>query len=196
MRTTVKDIARHSGVSPATVSLVLRKSPLVAEATRTRIESSIDALGYVYHRAAANLRARLTHTVGMIVCEITNPFYAELTAGVDEALDKAGWIAFLANADESPARQDRFIARLREQRVDGVIIAPAEGTSPDACAQWRRQGLPVVQVLRRFGRRGRSCQRGFQARHDARGRAPHGSRSSAHRLHRRRAAGVDGARPR
>jgi LacI family transcriptional regulator len=88
----------------------------------------------------------------MIVCEITNPFYAELTAGVDEALDKAGWIAFLANADESPARQDRFIARLREQRVDGVIIAPAEGTSPDACAQWRRQGLPVVQVLRRFGR--------------------------------------------
>jgi len=153
VRTTVKDIARHSGVSPATVSLVLRKSPLVAEATRARIESSIDALGYVYHRAAATLRARLTHTVGVIVCEITNPFYAELTAGVDEALDHAGWIAFLANADESPARQDRFIARLREQRVDGVIIAPAEGTSSEALAGWRRQGLAVVQVLRRVGRR-------------------------------------------
>ena len=87
MRTTVRDIARHAGVSPATVSLVLRKSPLVAEATRTRIQSSIDALGYVYHRAAANLRMRLTHTVGLLVCEITNPFYAELTAAIDDVLD-------------------------------------------------------------------------------------------------------------
>jgi LacI family transcriptional regulator len=153
VRTTVKDIARHAGVSPATVSLVLRKSPLVADVTRARIESSIDTLGYVYHRAAANLRTRLTHTVGMIVCEITNPFYAELTAGIDEALDKAGWIAFLANTDESPSRQDRFVTRLREQRVDGVIIAPAEGTRAEAFTRWRSQGLPVVQVLRRVGRR-------------------------------------------
>ncbi len=81
MRTTVKDIARHSGVSPATVSLVLRKSPLVAETTRAQVNSSIDALGYVYDRVAANLRARLTRTFGMIVCEITNPFYAELDGG-------------------------------------------------------------------------------------------------------------------
>ena len=57
-RTTVKDIARHAGVSPATVSLVLRNSPLVARPTRERVQSSIGALGYVYDRAAANLRAR------------------------------------------------------------------------------------------------------------------------------------------
>ena len=152
MRATVKDIARHAGVSPATVSLVLGKSPLVADATRKRVESSIDVLGYVYHRAAANLRGRLTHTIGVVICEITNPFYAELTAGIDDALDRAGWVAFLANTAESPVRQERFIARMREQRVDGILLAPAEGTSSRTIEQLRRQGVPVVEVLRRAGR--------------------------------------------
>ena len=127
MRPTVKDIARHAGVSAATVSLVLRNSPLVAAATRAGVQSSIDSLGYVYHRAAANLRTRLTHTVGLVICEITNPFYAELAAGIDDALDQAGWVAFVANTAESPTRQSRFIARMREHRVDGILLAPAEG---------------------------------------------------------------------
>jgi LacI family transcriptional regulator len=149
----VKDIARHAGVSPATVSLVLRKSPLVAEATRAGVQSSIESLGYVYHRAAANLRMRLTHTVGLVICEITNPFYAELAAGVDDALDQAGWVAFVANTAESPDRQGRFIARMREHRVDGILLAPAEGTAAAAVDELKRQGLPVVQMLRRVGGR-------------------------------------------
>ena len=152
-RATVKDIAKRAGVSPATVSLVLRNSPLVARPTRERVRSSITSLGYVYDRAAANLRARLTQTVGLIVCEITNPFYAELTAGIDEALDRAGWVAFLANTAESPLRQDRFIERMREHRVDGLLLSPAEGTDPEIIERLHRLGLPVVQVLRRLGRR-------------------------------------------
>ena len=153
VRPTVKDIARHAGVSPATVSLVLRNSPLVAETTRAGVQSSIHSLGYVYDRAAANLRARLTHTVGLVICEITNPFYAELAAGIDDALDQAGWVAFVANTSESPERQDRFIERMREHRVDGILLAPAEGTSPSSINELGRQGLPVVQMLRRVGQR-------------------------------------------
>ena len=153
MRPTVKDIARDAGVSPATVSLVLRKSPLVAEATRAGVQSSIDSLGYVYHRAAANLRTRLTYTVGLVICEITNPFFAELAAGIDDALDQAGWVAFVANTAESPARQNRFIARMREHRVDGIMLALAEGTSPETVDELKRQGVPVVQMLRRIGKR-------------------------------------------
>ncbi len=152
-RTTLKDIAKHAGVSPATVSLVVRNSPLVASQTRERVRSSLDALGYVYDRAAANLRSRLTHTIGLIVCEITNPFYAELTAGIDDLLDRAGWVAFLANTAESPTRQDRFIARMREHRVDGLLLAPAEGTDPAIIDDLWGHGLPVVQMLRRLGKR-------------------------------------------
>jgi LacI family transcriptional regulator len=152
-RITLKDIARHAGVSPATVSLVLRNNPLAAQPTRERVQLSIDVLGYVYDRAAANLRARYTYTVGLVICEITNPFYAELTAGTDDALDRAGWVAFLANTGESPARQDRFIERMREHRVDGLLLSPAEGTDPEIIERLHRFGMPVVQVLRRLGRR-------------------------------------------
>jgi LacI family transcriptional regulator len=151
-RMTLNDIARDAGVSRATVSLVLRNSPLVARPTRERVQSSMSSLGYVYDRAAANLRARHTHTIGLIVCEITNPFYAELTAGIDEVLDRAGWVAFLANTAESPARQDRFIERMREHRVDGLLLSPAEGTDPAIVERIAGFGLPMVQMLRRLGR--------------------------------------------
>jgi len=150
-RTTFKDIARQAGVSPATVSLVIRNSPLVATETRLRVQSCIDRLDYVYDRSAANLRTRATHTIGLVVCEITNPFYAELTAGIDETLDRAGWVAFLANTAESPLRQERFIARMREHRVDGLLLSPAEGTDPELIERLHRVGMPVVLVLRRLG---------------------------------------------
>ena len=152
-RKTLNDIARHAGVSRATVSLVLRQSPRVAAATRQRVQSSISTLGYVYDRAAANMRTRSTQTIGLLVCEITNPFYAELTAGIDDVLDRAGWVAFLANTAESPARQDRFIARMREHRVDGLLLAPAEGTDPKIIDELRAAGVPVIQMLRRLGKR-------------------------------------------
>jgi LacI family transcriptional regulator len=148
---TLKDIAKHAGVSPATVSLVIRNSPRVAKDTRSRVQSSIAALGYVYDRAAANLRSRTTHTIGLVVCEITNPFYAELTAGIDEVLDREGFVAFLANTAESPARQDRFIGRMREHKVDGLLLSPAEGTDPSIVDDMHRLGLPVVEMLRHLG---------------------------------------------
>jgi LacI family transcriptional regulator len=152
-RVTLKDIAQSAGVSRATVSLVLRNNPVVAQATRERVRSSIESLGYVYDRAAANLRTRCTYTVGLVVCEITNPFYAELTAGIDETLDRAGWVGFLANTAESPVRQDRFIERMREHRVDGLLLCPAEGTNVELIERLHRFDLPVVQILRRLGRR-------------------------------------------
>ena len=151
-RVTLNDIAKSAGVSRATVSLVLRNNPLVARTTAERVQSLIASLGYVYDRTAANLRARRTQTVGLLVCEITNPFYADLTAGIDETLDHAGWVAFLSNTAESPARQDRFIERMREHRVDGLLLCPAEGTKVEIIDRLKSYGLPMVQVLRRLGR--------------------------------------------
>lgn len=147
-RITLTEVANHAGVSRSTVSLVLRGSPLVAPETRDRVQASIEELGYIYNRGAANLRASRTHTVGLLVCEINNPFYAEMTAGVDDVLDEAGWVAFLANTAESPDRQDRFLQRMREHNVDGVILCPAAGTRPDVLERLRRWRLPFVQALR------------------------------------------------
>jgi LacI family transcriptional regulator len=150
-RATLKEIANAVGVSRSTVSLVLRDSPQVARATRERVQAAMAAAGYLYNRGAARLRTGVSHTAGLIVSEITNPFYAELTAGIDAALDRAGWLAFLANSGDQPERQERFIRRIREQGADGIILGPAEGTPRDLPEQLRRQNFPCVQILRHVG---------------------------------------------
>ncbi|KAA0682236.1 LacI family DNA-binding transcriptional regulator [Roseomonas genomospecies 6] len=147
-RITLTEVANHAGVSRSTVSLVLRGSPLVATETRERVQAAIEALGYVYNRGAATLRATRTDTVGLLVCEISNSFYGELTAGVDDVLGEEGVVAFLANTAESPERQDRFLQRMREHNVDGVIVCPTAGTPPDLLERLRRWQLPCVQALR------------------------------------------------
>ncbi len=130
------------------MSLVLRGSRLPARETRERVLSSIAALGYIYDRTAARLRARHSNTIGLVVCEITNPFYAELTAGIDMMLDEAGWVPFLANTGESPERQKRLVQRMCEHGIDGLILCPAEGTSPEFFDWLQQHGPPVVQALR------------------------------------------------
>jgi len=150
---TLKDIAHKAKVSTSTVSLVLRDSPLVADETRAMVQGWIDSLGYVRDRGAANLRSRTSQTIGLVFCEITNPFYAELIAGIDSVLDRSGRIAFIAHTAEDPVRQDRLIHRLREQNVDGIILSAAEGTNPEIIARLQRWQLPCVQTLRHVGRR-------------------------------------------
>jgi LacI family transcriptional regulator len=147
-RATLKDIAADAQVSRSTVSLVVQDSPLVARKTRGRVLASMDRLGYVYNRGAASMRSGLSHTIGLVISEITNPFYAEMSVGIERVLDEKGWLTFFANTNESPARQERFIQRIREQGVDGVIFSPAEGTTADAIADLQRTRMPLVQTLR------------------------------------------------
>lgn len=77
---TLSDVAAQASVSRATVSLVLRRSQLIAAGTRERVEEAVAAVGNIYNRGAARLRTGLSDTIGVIVPEITNPFYADLTA--------------------------------------------------------------------------------------------------------------------
>jgi len=147
-RVTLVDVAQHAGVSRATVSLVLRDSPLIAPATKARVRRSLEAVGYLYNRGAATMRASGTKTVGLLVNQIDNPFFAELTDGISVALDAAGYIAFLSIVQDSVERQQRAILRLREHRVDGVILCPAVGTQAEQIAQLARLGVPVVQTMR------------------------------------------------
>lgn len=147
-RVTLLDVARHARVSRATASLVLRGSPLVAEETRGRVLDSMRQLGYVYHRAAATLRTRRSHTVGLVVTDITNPFFAELTVGIEARLDEANHVLMLANTAESLAKQDRLLATIHENGADGVLICPAEGTPRGVIDELCRHHLPVVLLVR------------------------------------------------
>ncbi|MDO9413928.1 MAG: LacI family DNA-binding transcriptional regulator [Pseudolabrys sp.] len=147
-RLTLRDLAAHADVSPATVSLVLRKSPLVAQVTRERVLASIETLGYVYNRGAASLRTQRTHTVGVAINELANPYFAELTAAIERAFNAIGYSVFLSNSAEDPARQDQFIDTMREYNVDGLIICPAAGTTAKSMQRLIRFNMPCVQVSR------------------------------------------------
>jgi LacI family transcriptional regulator len=147
-RLTLQDLAAHAGVSRATVSLVLANSPLVAEKTRARVLESVRVLGYVYNRGAANLRTRRTHTIGIAINEITNPYFTELTAVLQGAFRDLGRTVFVSNSDEDPARQDQFIATMREYNADGLVICPAEGTEAESLRRLKEQGIACVLLSR------------------------------------------------
>lgn len=148
-RVRLMDVAARAGVSRATVSLVLRKSPLVKAETRAKVEEVMAGLGYVYNRRAANLRSGASRTVGLVLCEITTPNYAQLTAGIDEVLGGEGYMAFIANTAEDAARQRDVLVRMQEHGVDGLIVVPSENTRADALEEGACAGLPCVLAQRR-----------------------------------------------
>ncbi len=149
-RVRIKDVAREAGVALSTAALALRDDSRLREETRRAVREAAARLGYVYDRSAAMMRSGRSHTIGLLVCEITNPFYAELTAGVEEALDAAGYVTMLANTAESALRQRRMLERFREQSVDGVIIMPATGTPASLIDDLEAWNLPHVTVMRGF----------------------------------------------
>jgi LacI family transcriptional regulator len=125
---TLNDIAASCGVSRATVSLVLRGSPLVNKHTRARVEENLRQQGYVYNRAAANLRRRTSSSIALVLNDLGNPFFAEFAAGVDEALGKTGFVTLLGSTGESRAREQAVLSSLVEHGPGGIILSPAEGS--------------------------------------------------------------------
>ncbi len=147
-RTTLMDVARHCGVSRATVSLVLNDSPLVAEVTRDRVRSAMSELGYVYNRAAASLRRQRSDAIGVVVTQITNPYFAEFATGLQDVLAGSGTVPLLAVSNEDRQLQRHLMQSLVERNVDGIVLIPAHGTStsdlPDLL------GTPLVLMARRL----------------------------------------------
>jgi LacI family transcriptional regulator len=147
-RVTLMDVARHCGVSRATVSLVLNDSPLVAEKTRDRVRQAMTELGYVYNRAAASLRTQHSDAIGVVLTNITNPYFAEFATGLQDVLTSSGTVPLLAVSNEDRDLQYRLITSLVERNVDGIVLVPAHGTTPDNLPNLL--GTPLVLLARRL----------------------------------------------
>jgi LacI family transcriptional regulator len=148
-RVTLLDIAADAGVSRATVSLVIRNVPSVADSTRKRVQRSIKRLGYVYHRGAASLRMRQSHAIGLIVSDITNPFFAEVIVAIEERLAAARLVTLLGNTSEDRAKEDRLLKTMQEFPADGILICPAIGRGASSQATILASQLPSVAFARR-----------------------------------------------
>ena len=141
-------IADALEVSTATVSLALRDSPLVADATRSRIKDYARAIGYIYNRRAASLRTRRSGIVGVVVHDIMNPFYAEILRAIESELDRSRHTFILSNHYDQVEKQRDFLDTLMQLGADGVIMSPAIGT-PIADIEFALpNGMPVVLIAR------------------------------------------------
>ena len=123
MPATITDVAARAGVSPATVSRVLQGSPRVSPGALERVRTSMAELDYRPSGVARSLRRQRTGTLGLIVTNITNPFYPEIVRGAEDAAQHMGSSIILCNAAEDPEREIAYLDLLLERRVDGVIVA-------------------------------------------------------------------------
>ncbi|MFF8844233.1 LacI family DNA-binding transcriptional regulator [Streptomyces sp. NPDC015127] len=147
---TIVDVAEHAGVSISTVSHVVNGTRPVAEKTRERVLKAIERTGYRQDTLARSLRRSRTDSVGLVVSDAGQPTFAEMVRGVEHEAARAGYTLLLAHSGEDPAQETRAVQALAARRVDGLIVAPAAGSTGTETEAVRRSGTPVV-ILDRLG---------------------------------------------
>ncbi len=148
-RVTIRDVAHLAQVSLGTVSNVLNNPDVVAAPTRRRVLDAIDKTGFVRSTAAHQLRVGKSRTVGVVLLDIANPFFAEMVRGAEGVLRDKGYVLMVCSTDESTERERRYLRVLEEHRVDGLLITPAEHDLAEVAGLAAR-GVPTV-LLDRYG---------------------------------------------
>ena len=137
---TIKDVAALAGISYTTVSHVVNKTRPVSEEVRLKVEAAIKSLDYVPSAVARSLKAKTTATIGLLVPNSLNPYFAELARGIEDYCERNGYCVILCNSDDNPDKQRSYLRVLLEKRIDGLIVASAGGDSGLA------QGLAGVKT--------------------------------------------------
>jgi LacI family transcriptional regulator len=123
------DIAKRAGVAPITVSRVINNSGYVSQPTRERVEAAVKELGYVPNTIARGLRSKRTHTLALIVTDITNPYFTSMARGVEDAAGASGYTVIYCNTDESESKEEKYANMLAQRQVDGVLLVPSCGNA-------------------------------------------------------------------
>lgn len=148
--TTIQHVAKRAGVAPITVSRVINKSGYVTQPVRERVEAAIAESGYVPNGLARSLRSRRTHTLALVLTDITNPFFTTVARGVEDAASDAGFMVILGNTDEAETKERQYLQMLLQRQVDGILLVPA-GDATESLRVIQQQKTPVVVLDRRVG---------------------------------------------
>lgn len=148
-RLTTKDIARRAGCSQTTVSRVLNGHPYVSEALRARVLEAVRETGYQPNDVARSMVLQKTGVLGLIVSDITNPFYGEISRSIVERAKEQGYSVFLCNSNSDPELQAFYLRLLRQKRVDGIICASVARRDP-LVEELVRGGFPCMTCNRRL----------------------------------------------
>jgi LacI family transcriptional regulator len=146
---TLKEVASRAGVHPATASRALNPATriMVSEEAARRVQLAAEALGYVPNPVARSLRTRRSHTVGVLIPDLTNPLFPPLVRGLEDRLAAAGYVALIGNTDGNDERERMIFGQMQARRIDGLALATARLHHP-LLAEAARAGLPVVLMNR------------------------------------------------
>ena len=147
----IYDVARASGVSVFTVSAVVNKKTHVGKRLRERVEAAIRKLNYRPNLIARSLAKRQTHTIGMIVPDISNPFFPMVVRGAEDAAQKRGYNLLLCNSDDTQQKEESALELLLSKRVDGILLTKTlSEISPPIRQLMQETKIPIVLVMRTF----------------------------------------------
>ena len=126
-RITLRDVADRAGVHASTVSRALNpeKLGMVTPVVARRVADAAEQLGYRPNPIASSLRTNRTFTIGILIPDVTNPLFPPIIRGIEDTLSPVGYTAIIANTDNDPDRERLTVERMRERRVDGLILATA-----------------------------------------------------------------------
>jgi DNA-binding LacI/PurR family transcriptional regulator len=142
---TIRDVAALAGVSLRTVTNVINKWPYVTDETRQKVQRSIDTLGYRPSRLASSLVTGRTNTIGVMIPDITNPFFGQVVRGCEDVLYAAGYSIFLCNTSEDEKKQASYLEILVDRGVDGLLIFGARSAEAVRSASAVvRDEIPVI----------------------------------------------------
>lgn len=153
-RPTIEDVARLANVHKGTVSRALNADTRhqVNRETVARVRRAAEELGYVPNAMARGLRKNSSMTIGVVIPDLTNPFFPPLVRGIEAYLQPRGYTALLANTDSSEAAEQAALQSLLGRRVDGLIIASGDPRHEAAIADLHRAGVRAVLMNRAAGR--------------------------------------------
>jgi LacI family transcriptional regulator len=147
----IYDVARESGVSVFTVSAVVNNKSHVGKNLRERVEAAIRKLNYRPNLIARSLAKQRTHTIGMIVPDIANPFFPMVVRGAEDSAQKHGYNLLLCNSDDSLDKEAKAIELLLSKRVDGILLTKAAGDLRPSLRQMIKEvNIPFVLVMRTY----------------------------------------------
>ncbi|WEV69234.1 LacI family DNA-binding transcriptional regulator [Bifidobacterium sp. ESL0775] len=144
---TIRDVAKRAGISVSTVSRALNGTGRISAKTKKAVEQAVADLNYIPDSRAQAMRSSKTRTVGLLVPDIRNGYFADLAYAVQDTLLKAGYCTFIGTSSENVAKQDAFLTNILSQHIDGAIIVP-QGDSSDALRLLIDRKLPVMFVDR------------------------------------------------
>jgi LacI family transcriptional regulator len=143
----IRSVAARAGVSPSTASRVLRGAGYASDQARERVLAAAAELGYEPHLAARTLKSRSSQTIGIVIQDITNPFYAFLAKGIGDTVRRLGYVIMLSDSEEDRAREAESLRAMLGARVAGVIITPTVGNAK-ILHLVQRYSIALVQVDR------------------------------------------------